>query len=723
MLLEVQEFSRRVAQDLDGLIADLERQTGRANESERWAWRIALDRAAHVLNHPDLANFHLHVGQRGGVSIEYRLPASGSWCDLVLLGQGVSAPAAVIVEFKDWNTYGDRSGPTEGLIWHNNQLELHPADQVRGYAEYCRYFHSAVLERQAEVNGCVYFTQPLNRLPYTQAPHERLVAAYPLFSDTPLDADPRFVQHLAGRLIVPNARFAQEFEKGTYLQDRAFCTQVAAQIADPAASPFVLLDHQRRGLELCKAKIEEALASSQDPEARKVILIEGPPGSGKSAIAAQLWAWLARDGRFNGQSFVVTTTSSSQRRNWESLFRQAAGGRPGARGFVRPANAYAPADPKQVNQFLEGTGGQMPAELWPENVRLWDAKHGGPPDPGATLVSIVDEAHALINPKLKKARTPAGYFVGFGPQAYHIIRSSRVSVFLMDEDQGFRDRECTTRDVIVELARGLEAEFAPAVSLAGAQFRLAGSVEYMSWLDELLGLGEGRHVRAAWRRSPANPRAPLVFDIVPDPLALEEALRSHVAVGESARLLAAYGVPWVTQKKASGGKAKAQAKKGASGYDFDIAYRRDGRAQRWRKVWNMVPRGDDYTLFVQAPKGSAMAEDPLSEVGCPYVVRGFDYDWVGVVWLGDLIWRDGAWTVDLDHIHETGVKGSLQAARKERKAGRVGPAHAELVRRVAQAYRVLLSRAMKGLYVWIADDETRARVLDALTAGEGAANA
>ncbi len=28
-----------------------------------------------------------------------------------------------------------------------------------------------------------------------------------------------------------------------------------------------------------------------------------------------------------------------------------------------------------------------------------------------------------------------------------------------------------------------------------------------------------------------------------------------------------------------------------------------------------------------------MAQDPLSEVGCPHVVRGFDYDWVGVLWL------------------------------------------------------------------------------------------
>ena len=234
MLMEVHEFSRRVAQDLDGLIDELERQTGRSNDEELWAWRSSLDRAARVLNAPELANFHLHVGERGGISIEYRLPASGSWCDLVLLGQGTTTPTAVIVEFRGWDTFGDRPGPAEGLIWHKGQLELHPADQARGYAEYCRYFHSAVLEHRADVRGCVYFTQPQSAGPYGKPPHERLVAQYPIFTDTPLEPDPLFAAHLAGMLIRPNASFAQAFEQGSYRQDRAFCTQVAAQIADPA---------------------------------------------------------------------------------------------------------------------------------------------------------------------------------------------------------------------------------------------------------------------------------------------------------------------------------------------------------------------------------------------------------------------------------------------------------------------------------------------------------
>lgn len=34
-----------------------------------------------------------------------------------------------------------------------------------------------------------------------------------------------------------------------------------------------------------------------------------------------------------------------------------------------------------------------------------------------------------------------------------------------------------------------------------------------------------------------------------------------------------------------------------------------------------------------------MHEDPLSEIGCPYVVRGFDFAWIGIIWLKDFIYR------------------------------------------------------------------------------------
>src|SRR5690606_39093404 len=142
--------------------------------------------------------------------------------------------------------------------------------------------------------------------------------------------------------------------------------------------------------------------------------------------------------------------------------------------------------------------------------------------------------------------------------------------------------------------------------------------------------------------------------------------------------------------------------------DFHESWDDAGNQRFWSKVWNFVPQnGSDYTWFIQAPIGSPMHDDPLCEIGCPYVVRGFDFDQVGVLWLGDLVWRSGNWRADPAHVHDTGLDRSVRAARAERDAG---PAHAKLRAALAQAYRILLTRGLAGCGLWIEDDETRRHV-------------
>ena len=67
------------------------------------------------------------------------------------------------------------------------ELKLHPSDQVRGYTEYCRKFHSAVLDYGADLSGCVYFTRVVSTHAYStfSPPHDQLVAAFPIFTDGP----------------------------------------------------------------------------------------------------------------------------------------------------------------------------------------------------------------------------------------------------------------------------------------------------------------------------------------------------------------------------------------------------------------------------------------------------------------------------------------------------------------------------------------------------------
>ena len=102
-----------------------------------------------------------------------------------------------------------------------------------------------------------------------------------------------------------------------------------------------------------------------------------------------------------------------------------------------------------------------------------------------------------------------------------------------------------------------------------------------------------------------------------------------------------------------------------------------------------------------------MGADPLCEVGCPYAVRGFDFDYVGVLWLSDLVWRGGQWRADPAHVHDSGLDRSVGAAEAERTPG---PAHEKLRSALAQAYRILLTRGISGCDLWIEDAETREHV-------------
>jgi hypothetical protein len=698
MLLEVQEFRRRVVEDLPALVRDLQIETGRFGPEEAFAWEASLLKASDVLMSSRLQGFHIHVGQRGSIALEYRLPASSSYCDLVLLGRNELRPSAVIVELKDWHPGSVRRGPTETLVYFHGELALHPSDQVRGYVDYCRRFHSAVIDRIAEVHGCVFLTRSPDAHELRQPPHAELAAEMALFADRPEDLEDRFPDYVLARLSRPDADFAAAFEGGVYRQDRSFCRAVA-DLIESGQSPFALLDHQRLALAVCLKEIDEALSAGR----KTTVIVEGPPGSGKSAVAAHLWAALRRRPDLARDACVVTTTSAAQRTNWKRLFERT---KRGAAGVVFSAASYAPATAQWVGHYTQKTGKTLPPERWRQNVEICRKERSGRIGPETPpLISIVDEAHALINPESPRARTPSGYPVAFGPQAWHIIRASRVAVFLMDPEQGFRLRENTR---VADLRRWSEEQGALVigpVSLAGAQFRAAGSVEYTRWVDGLLDVGP----RASWKPGPSTA---MTFDVVQDPFALDEALRTRIREGHSARLTATFARPWVSGP----GRGNERRARRSTGADFALEVERGTRRVTWTRHWNRVPGGTDYTLFIQPPPGSPLSADPLAEVGCPYVLRGFDFDYIGVLWLKDLVWRSGRWRVLLENVHETGIGAAIRGAVRELARGSEGSDYAEVLRRTQQAYRILLTRATKGVVVWFEDEETRAHVLQQLTA-------
>jgi hypothetical protein len=731
MLLTVAEFRKRVDQDIDALVVELQEQTGRENPDEIHAWKASLPTVSHAFSAPAFQPLHLYFGERGQISLEYRLPSASSWCDMVLLGSHEGNQSAVIVELKDWQTRSDVPGPIEGIMIRHGIRSLHPSEQVKGYVEYCRRFHSAVLDAETRVHGCVLFTRDRYIASYREGANKALADEFPCFAATTSHVDDNLVPYFGHRLTAPDERFARAFEDGVYRQNRSFVRQIGQQILTPNESPFELLDNQRLGFALCRSEIDKALFGSNGVPRKKVILVEGPPGSGKSVIAAKLWASLATDSRMADGDFVLTTTSKAQETNWKHLFE--ATQRRGAGGVVMPANQYAPATVHELGRLQTDNPGRFSDTTnWRESLRLLRGLRGDfrmPDD--KFLVSVVDEAHALINPEHGDARGRFGWPTPLGPQAYHIIRASTISIFLLDPEQSFRERESTTQDDIKIWAEELGAEISPSISLAGAQFRCAGLKEYVEWVENMLrgddphscvslaGQWNGRGqqnddiklLEAAEPESKyggvadlLNRRRPqFVFQLVNNPFELDENLRRHVLKDNaSVRLVASFARPWKTKKAADPHLLAPEMQ------DFCFHVGQGTRMLTWARPWNVVPDGEDYTAFIQAAAGGRMSMDPLAEVGCPYAVRGFDFDYIGLIWLEDLMWRGGRWQVFPDAVHETGLKRMQGRAKVETDP--FGPHHAELLTRIQQAYRILLTRAIKGVYVWCPDTETSERL-------------
>ncbi len=91
----------------------------------------------------------------------------------------------------------------------------------------------------------------------------------------------------------------------------------------------------------------------------------------------------------------------------------------------------------------------------------------------------------------------------------------------------------------------------------------------------------------------------------------------------------------------------------------------------------------------------ASANEGIDQVGCVYTAQGFEFDNVGVIFGPDLVYRpmDGGWVGQRDQSHDRVV--------------RRGVTEAEFTRFVKSTYRVLLTRGLRGCYLYFMDAPTR----------------
>ena len=105
------------------------------------------------------------------------------------------------------------------------------------------------------------------------------------------------------------------------------------------------------------------------------------------------------------------------------------------------------------------------------------------------------------------------------------------------------------------------------------------------------------------------------------------------------------------------------------------------------------------------PRRHALDVSPssLEQIGCIHICQGLEVDYIGVIMGPDLVIRNGQWMIQLTarassdkSIH--GLKSLLKTDPTK------GHQMAELI--IKNTYRTLMTRGMKGCFVWNSDEES-----------------
>ncbi|MBN9205723.1 DNA/RNA helicase domain-containing protein [Methylibium petroleiphilum] len=267
---------------------------------------------------------------------------------------------------------------------------------------------------------------------------------------------------------------------------------------------------------------------------------------------------------------------------------------------------------------------------------------------------IVDEAHRL-NEK-------SGLYRNLGDnQVKELIRSARCTVFFVDDDQRVTLLDIGHTEVLRHHARELGAEV---TELAlSSQFRCNGSDGYLAWLDHTLDIRETANTILDTDEYDFR-----VFD---NPTELHSLVELKNRANNRSRVVAGYCWKW-------------PSKKNAQAWDIELP------EFDYRRRWNL---DQDGSLWIVTP-GS------VEQVGCIHTCQGLELDYVGVIIGPDLVYRDGHIVTDATKraSSDQSVKG-LKAMLKAEPAAARDLADAI----VKNTYRTLMTRGMKGCYVYCTD--------------------
>jgi DUF2075 family protein len=280
----------------------------------------------------------------------------------------------------------------------------------------------------------------------------------------------------------------------------------------------------------------------------------------------------------------------------------------------------------------------------------------------AVDVLICDEAHRIRDTSnsrftRKEARSTL-------TQIDELLKAGKICVFFIDDDQVVRPGEIGKVDYLKNAA--LQKAISIHEYELETQFRCSGSDGFVNWINNTLEVRPTANV--LWNCE----KEEFDFKIFENPFLLEAAILEKIQQGSSGRMTA--GFCWKWSDPQSDGTLPANVILGD-----------------YKRPWNAKP---NKKLAVGIPTASLWATDPngQGQVGCIYTAQGFEFDYVGVLFGKDLVYNPDkpSWEGHPDQSADPYVKKAKN----------------QFIDLVKNTYRVLLSRGLKGCYVYFQDKNT-----------------
>lgn len=543
------------------------------------------------------------------VSIEYHIPKTCKRIDFILTGIDESnRDCAVLIELKQWTQASLTN--KDALVmtrFRQGMIETpHPSYQAWSYKRLLEDFNQTVQENPIYLFPCAY----LHNYAADSVINNNFYADY-------IDKAPLFLKDDAEKLrqfiklhvkYGDKNRLIYQMDQGKIKPSKALADQLESMIK--GNEEFIMIDDQKVVYEVALYLASKALNGK-----KQVIIVEGGPGTGKSVVAISLLVALIN----RGSVTQYVTRNSAPRLVYETKLT----------GSLRRSH---------ISNLFSGSG----------------AFHSV--DPNSYDCLVVDEAHRL-NEK-------SGMFSHLGEnQIMEIVRSSKCSIFFIDEDQKVTLKDIGDKEALRRWAKEQGAEIT-ALELT-SQFRCNGSNGYLSWLDNSLQIRETANAFLD----------PLDYDfrIMKSPTELFNLIREKNKARNKARMVAGYCWDWISKKNAS---------------------RPDIIIGDFTATWNL---NDDGQAWIIMPNS-------VEQIGCIHTCQGLELDYVGVIVGPDLVMHGEKVITDPSKRAKTdkSIHGWKALAKKDPEGTR-----RRLDAIIKNTYRTLMTRGQKGCYVYFVDDETR----------------